>query len=330
MAYKNLVMQPCVDKVEFFCRLRDFLCARNGTYDYSASGIGWSLHDSSYAVDEDNPQLGDWFVVYSPGESGREDLYYRFDWENAYLNVTGHLYWDSTSHVGVTPYSTQNNFTVYESVALELSLWGDLDFVTLCESVGHASYDYIHFFGKTANSVYDDSVAIAASAYSSGSDVQIALDTVPTSWQVGGAIFIRDTASVKRVVIKAMDASSVTVDLPVAFAVGSKLSQVLGYVCNSSSTAMGCYGLVGQSVDTPTSLITISYGSLTNLDPDGEGNYLGGPIVVQTADNFLGHLPHLFMINYGSLLPMDALTASGESARYLKYYTNIYLAVKEV
>ena len=67
MAYANLIKQPCNNVAEIFKHCRDFVCRRNGSYDYSTSGIGWSLVDSSYATDEHNPASGDWFVVYSAG-----------------------------------------------------------------------------------------------------------------------------------------------------------------------------------------------------------------------------------------------------------------------
>ncbi len=95
MAYKNLLNIDCADKKEFFCRMRDFICKRNGTYDYSSTGIGWTLHDSSYAVDEDNPAANDWYVICSPGEGGKDDMYFKIAWNGSQTNnitISGFLY----------------------------------------------------------------------------------------------------------------------------------------------------------------------------------------------------------------------------------------------
>ena len=128
MAYANLVGIACIDKTEFFCRMRDFICKRNGTYDYSGTGIGWTLHDSSYATDEDNPADNDWYVIYSPGEGGKDDLYMKIVMTSANIYINGYQAWDATAHTGGNRYVTStSNFAVGVSDTPTLYIYGNLD-----------------------------------------------------------------------------------------------------------------------------------------------------------------------------------------------------------
>ena len=114
MAYANLVNQSCIGFTEeAFQRIRDFICKRNGTYDYSATGIGWTLHDSYYATDEDNCAIGDWFVVKSVGESGDEDLYFKIKWHEAdHMSLQGMLYWNAITDTGVVNYPSTDTYDI--------------------------------------------------------------------------------------------------------------------------------------------------------------------------------------------------------------------------
>ena len=131
MAYANLVSQFCINNSEVFKRVRDFLCKRNGSYDYSSTGIGWTLHDAVYAKDEDAVVFGDYFVAYSPGESGDEDLYVKITYASGFINCHVYLYWNASTHTGVTAAGTANNWTNTNSANAVLWVYGDLDSVIL-------------------------------------------------------------------------------------------------------------------------------------------------------------------------------------------------------
>ena len=117
MAYANLLEQACTDKEEVFQRLRDFICKRNGTYDYSSTGIGWTLHDAVYATDEDNCASGDYFVIYSAGEGTKEDMYFLVTWATNYINFVAYQSWDNSAHSGSTNKCTGNKWPVSPTVS---------------------------------------------------------------------------------------------------------------------------------------------------------------------------------------------------------------------
>jgi len=238
MAYKNLISIACVDKAEFFCRMRDYMCARNGTYDYSTVGIGWSIVDSSYAVDEDNPELNDWYVIYSIGESGDEDLFFYVKWLNDYIQVQGYQSWNTTTHTGVNYYYSATQAIKYtEGVSSSLWIYGDLDVFTIVYDIGDTYY-YLFTAGK-ALPIYDrqdETVATCSSSLTTGSDVSITVDAVPSSWAVGRDLFIRTThnddnttVQVEKTTIKTISGNTITVDLTYSYTAGSKLSNFLGY-----------------------------------------------------------------------------------------------------
>jgi hypothetical protein len=195
MAYKNLVSQNCVGFTEeVFQRIRDFICKRNGTYDYSTTGIGWTLHDSYYATDEDNCAIGDWFVIKSVGESGNEDMYYRFKWHEAdHMSVYGMLYWNAATDTAYQTFGTDVLDILFadDDAAVVLWIYGDLDHFSIVTKP--ASVYYAASAGRTVNLLYDDTVATCAGALSSGSDISITVDAVPSEWAVDRYLFIRDT-----------------------------------------------------------------------------------------------------------------------------------------
>jgi len=105
----NLIGLACADKAEAFKRIRDWICKRNGTYDYSVDGLGgWVLHDAVYATDEDTIANNDYFVIRSPGESGDEDLYFQFTYLANYIKIVGYLSWNNSAHTGEIAYNSNS------------------------------------------------------------------------------------------------------------------------------------------------------------------------------------------------------------------------------
>lgn len=329
MAYKNIVKIACVDKADLFTRLRDFLSARNATHDYLATGIGWTLIDASYAVDENSPQLGDWFVIYSSGESGREDHYYKVEWASGLLKVSLYWYWDAVAHSG--SYVTFGNIlTVVESSGTyELSVWGDLDFVTTVFFQGVTTY--AGYFGRVANDLYDDSVAICSAALTAGTDVVVALDVVPASWQVGTTVYLRHQGTIEVAVLKAVTANSITVDLANSYPDGCKVQAQLGCVVNNNGSTVGCSG-IGQADLTVKSYNAYLVGGLVYLGPDAVGNWLASPWLIAITASFRGTLPHIMGITQGALASWDLLgpDENGDYWRYVDAYSNLDLVIREV
>lgn len=328
MAYKNLVLQACASKVEFFCRMRDFICARNGTYDYTTTGIGWTLHDSSYAVDEDNPAINDWVVLKSVGENSKEDIYLQVKWLSGSIAVYGWQYWNNTTHAGVHQYNTAINFTIAESGSYELSVYGDLDFVVVIESI-NTTYDYLVFAGCLINQLYDNTVAISAAPLSSGSDIGITLDAVPSSWYVGQRVFIRDDANIDIITIKTIAGDVITADLAHTFAAGSKLRADVPYIVNSSASSLSVYSMVGHTTTTVLSLsVAQAPGYMSQIDPEGlNSDYFGASIDMYGTNSYMGQLPHMFRVSSTGLTEK---TAFDNGYRYFNIYSGNYLAIKEV
>jgi len=279
MAYRNLIDVACADKNEFFTRFRDFICKRNGTYDYSATGIGWTLFDSSYATDEDNCAINDWFVIYSPGESGDEDLYFEVTWISNFIKVEGYQSWDATAHTGANKFNPTNNYTVLDAGTKKLWIYGDLDFIFSMEDLLLINAYGIQF-GKLLPE-YDDvsqTVGTCNTTLTAGSDVSIVLDAVPANWAVDKQVFIRTThndvmgtVKIEKITIKTLVGNTITADLVNSYTTGSKLSDHVGYYCMNSNQPLNTgYMLIGPGGSLGAVFVAPTYYAPTAAayDPD--------------------------------------------------------------
>jgi len=332
MPYANLVQQPCADKSELFCRLRDFICKRAGTYDYSASGIGWTLHDASYASGNENaPALNDWFVVFSPGERGNEDLFFRFVWVSGYIKIEGWLSWDSTVHTGAHQYNTSYNFYIADAGSYTLWIYGDLDAISMHETT-NASYNYRCAFGKLANTGYDDTIAVSSAPVSAGTAVTIQLDMIPPDWSAGDKIYIRDSNGLEIITITSIGSSSIVANVSSSYIAGCKLQKDIGYHCQSSyyNFSMACVANRTTGAVAPCYSINANINGYAN--PDELNGYRGAvPIHIVAADGYYGQLRHTLLCDNSSMTDGDVLIAQdGTMYRYLQFYTSAYCLVKEV
>lgn len=258
MSYANLVNQSCTDLEELFQRMRDFICKRNGTYDYSTTGIGWTLHDSSYATDEDNLTSNDWIVLYSAGEGGSDDLYVKITYKgNASAPYCcSYLYWNNSTHTGVALYgSVSAQFLQYvASPVWVLYIYGDLDGVSVVpDNVTDPTYAYGTFFGRAVDGPYNQDILTLASAYSSGSNVDITLPSTPSyGYEQWKNIYIRDDAHIEIIQIEVIAGNVITADLVNSYAAGAKIQADLCYIANNSanfshSSSSGHYSLIGRT-----------------------------------------------------------------------------------
>jgi len=244
MAYANLTGIACADKTEFFCRMRDFICKRNGTYDYSATGIGWTLHDSSYGVDEDNPAANDWYVIYSAGENSDEDLYFRIFWTATNIYINGYQAWNATAHTGGNRYVTSTtNWNVADADTPTLYVYGDMDSLACLKWLAAGTDLRVITFGKADKpfEALDDEVANCSSTLTAGADVSITVDAVPAGWAVDREIFIRTThnnatatVKIEKTTIKTLVGLTITADLSNNYTADSKLSDHIGYFCQNT------------------------------------------------------------------------------------------------
>ncbi len=347
MAYANLISQACADKSEIFCNIRDFICKLNGTYnDYSTAGIGWTLHDSSYVVDSDNPQLNDWFVIKSTGESTKDTLYFKIVWSNNYIYAQGQLVWNTTSHTGVKPYGGTSAFNIYEttSINVDLNIFGDLDQIAIVCQQLPTSTDYRNLcFGKVEKPFegMSETIAISSSSLSSGSDISITVDSVPASWRIGREIYIWTTtdtlatAKIEKTEIKTISSNTITCDLSNAYTANCRLSEHVGYFSQFQSALGTVSGLIGPNGTVSTQTFTLGYNTIiagTNVDPGGYENRWGmAPSAIIGASGFLGYFRGIYRVSVGVLVNKDVLeTIDQTEYRHLKLYSNTYTTFKEV
>lgn len=302
MAYANLVNQNCVGFTEeAFQRMRDFICKRNGTYDYSATGIGWTLHDSYYATDEDNCAIGDWFVVKSVGESGKEDLYCKFKWHEVdHINIQGMLYWNAATDTGVKKYPTSDTYDIImcdDDLVFPLWVYGDLDQFAIITKP--TTLYYCSTYGRCRDLPYDDTVATCAGALNSGSDISITVDSVPSEWAVDRYLFIRDTAEIDKIKIKTLVGNVITADLAHSFLAGSKLCADLNYICSGSNQlSSATYCLMNHNGVESSNIVKSVSAVFGHCNPDDMNAELIGESVSlgQTGIGYMGKLRNLYKV----------------------------------
>lgn len=348
MAYANLIGIACADRIEFFNRMRDFLCKRNGTYDYSATGIGWTLHDSSYAADEDNPATNDWYVIYSPGEGGKDDLYYKITMIAADISIDFYQAWDATTHAGSTNYLAGSN-QIDQVAGFTLWVYGDLDAFFIVNKVSSGDYD--GFYAGKAVPNWDGQsgeIVNCAGALTAGSDVSITVDAMPAEWAVGSDIFIRTThnndnttVKVEMCRIKTLVGLVITADLQNSYTAGSALSNHLSYSLNQSNS-LGSTTYVFTGKATSPGFISATgnpiHVAMTtgSFDPGTweDRTYLL-KLHMQGADGYHGYQKHLrFTVTIPTasfITDEDILQeADGTEWRVFGCYSNWYVGVKEV
>lgn len=345
MAYANLLNQSCTDKNELFCRVRDFICKRNGTYDYSSTGIGWTLHDSSYATDEDNTTLNDWFVVYSPGEGGEDDMYIQIVYLTNFIRFRFYQSWDNSTHAGANGTAAQSTWTMADADAKTLWVYGDLDEVFCVSKLSTTDYR-IASFGKLEKGWDNQSKTIAScsSALSSGSDVSITVDAVPSNWVVGKEIYIRtthndDTSTVKmeKIEIKTLASNTITADLTNSYTANSALSDFVGYyVTGGINWSSSGYALIAENgtIGTATGGFTFLPLSEARFDPgDYEDRwflieyFLHGALGLMGKSNHIRRTP---TINSPLVVEDIIEEDDGTEWRVFHCYSNNYVAIKEV
>jgi len=347
MAYVNLVDQSASDKNEIFCRFRDFVCKRNGTYDYSTTGIGWTLIDSSYATDEDNCTINDWFVIYSPGEGGKDDLYIQVKWIDNLIGLYGYQAWDATTHAGSTnKYVTGNAWTTAEGITGPFWIYGDLDAVMGIHYLSSVDYRGC-YFGKLDPGYYDltGEIATCGTTLTAGSDVSIVVDSAPAEWAVGREIFIRtihndDMGTVKceKIEIKTLVSNTITADLVNSYTIGSCLSNHIGYwAFNTSNFGVGNTLIGPDGTNNYATAITYTDFVTSYFDPEKyESRYLLMDFYQQSSNGMIGVMKHIKKsTSYGTVLPQltyqDILEETdGTQWRTFKIYSNNYIAIKEV
>jgi len=317
MSYKNMVAQPVVSISEVFKHFRDYICARNGSYDYSTTGIGWTLIDSSYATDEDTPVSGDYFVVYSSGESGTEQMYYKIVMNGtAYISVYGYLYWDNVVHTGTQEYGVANSWGILITCN-SLYIYGDLDNITsILDNTGLGSSTAAMYFGKY-QSPLDGPPQTISGSLTAGTDVPIVVaDSSAPLLEAGRYAFIYDNSNVERILIKTNNGTTtITADLANSYAAGATLRSLVPYQAPGDysdfldTTATDTRELITLTGNKNSGDAKIQVGNIPNANYVGPGiqtHYLSSPLIL--VNSSAGHnavfiYPHI----------LSAITVTGIS-----------------
>ena len=338
MARKNLVNQACANRAEVFKRFRDFVCARNGSYDYSAGGIGWTLHDSSYAVDQNTISTNDWFVIKSTGENGKEDLYFRCTYIANYIKIEGFLYWNNSTHAGVGQYNTTSNWYIIDAAVPVLWIYGNLNsiFAIARESSASSSF-YPATFGKLANTLYDDTPVTCTTSLTAGSARTIEFGVaVPSTWKVGQKLYLRSNTSVEMITVISISSTSITANLAGSHASGAKVSADLGYYVLGSNNLLGNYPVVlmNRAGTTPSNTYPfltgplVSYGYPETLN----GDHLLSPVMLAyTGGQWYGEIDGVYG-RYSTGMTALEVYQSRDGNNYRAFTVNSggYIAILEV
>lgn len=331
MAYANLVSQFCTNNSEVFKRFRDFLCRRNGSYDYSLTGIGWTLHDAVYATDEDNVSFGDYFVAYSPGESGKEDIYVKVTYASGFINCHVYLHWNASTHIGVTAAGTANNWTNTNSLNATLWVYGDLDSV-VC--IGKYAYYYGVIFGHCPGSQFATEVAISSGTVSSGSNVVVTVDAVPAGWAVGRKIFIRDQVNVEIVTIADITGTSITLSsVAVNYLAGCKLQGDVTYMHSGTNGLIASASLITSHSGSKSVSHTLEpYALPSAVTADGlSGGAALIPIYFSTSTSLIGPVKNMQLrSNSGATAEQTDIDNDGNTYRWFNIFSNKYVSILEV
>jgi hypothetical protein len=247
MAYVNLINEVLTNQGldagenEIFMRFRDFAAKRasvaNG-WDYTSTGIGWTIVDESYAVDSDNAAVNDWFVLHSTGETGRDKMFFKCLLVANYMQVAICQYWDAVNHVAVGATGSKNAWYIDKPVSLYV--YGDLSWVAPIAAGVASTTNWSHGnFGCLDDSWlmplegmgFPRNVQVCASSLTAGSDVSI---VVPNSssklWQPGCHLMIMDDQYMERILVKTNNGSTtLTADLVNSYAAGSRIAVVFPY-----------------------------------------------------------------------------------------------------
>lgn len=337
MAYRNLLEVACADRAELFKRLRDFVCRRNGSYDYSTTGIGWTLHDSGYAVDQNTITNSDWFVIYSPGEGGSDDLYFKITTEANWIHIVGYLYWNAATNTGIEMYGGTNSLYVTDSDVPVLWIYGDLDQLLVVSRPTDVSTSFYEAdFGKALNDVLDATILSSGSAISSGTDVVVTLSAVPAAWKVGDKVFFRDTVRSGLITIKAKTSTTITVDLADSYLSGTKISAELGYYCVYNNTGFASYvALLIDHTGYKNSVACMASGhsqiTAASLDPVNAGALAAKIFILGPATGYHGHKRNVLLRASTGVTDLSVYQdASANNYRAFTFYSGVYGFVREV
>lgn len=338
--YKNLISVTCASAVEVYRHVLDFITARNGIADYSTSGLGWILHDSRFSVNRDSPTVDDWAVITSPGENGRQALYYRLLYStlaNSIIRTRAGLSWNATSNAWVSGFPTADQSSGPTSgTAFAVWIYGDLDHINII--IGNGSINYGRAFGLLDGTPHSAEVALTTAAVSAGSNVVIPLDVVPPAWTLGDTLYVRSAASIEQVTLAALGAGQITVaalgnTYGAGSAVAGDYAPFVSYSSNFVDTGRTQIGRTGITTDAGQTVMGDAHSTILGAaDPDGLGGnvWVADRVKVYNGNyGYYGHHRHLYEASTTGLASGSIyLDAAGNQYRALLIDSRMYLLLE--
>lgn len=309
MAYKNLINVACASAAEVFRHTKDWLTSRNGIANYTTSGLGWTLYDSYFAVNADSLTAGDWVVLRSLGEGGKQALHVRLTYAsvaNSIIQMRAGLGWNTSTDAFVSgfPSSDQSGGPVSGST---FSLWvfGDLDSFSII--VGNGSDNYARYFGVMDGTLHDSTIATTSNTVTAGSNKVVTVDSVPSSWSAGKKVVIRNESTIEIATISSISGSDVTLaSIANGYSSGAHVSRdYVVMLCGSTSyLAAGYLQITHGGVVASSAQASLRYNNYIVEVPDPD--LLNNCHVTQHAqftaggtnvDGYYGRLRNILLIS---------------------------------
>ena len=223
MAYKNLIAISLNNPSEVYRHLRAFIVKENGTSagvsDYSTTGIGWTLIEDycqnggvGHYYDRTGLTIvtvNDYFVIYSAGENGQRNMYFKIKYVANYFEIYGYLSYSNVSHTGTQQFGTTGSWTQTSATNSISWFYGDLD-----QFFGISKYGTSYqpgFWGWFPESSFDQSFISFAGSITSGSNKTVTFaSTPPSAWVTGKKLFVSDNTNLEQVTITAKTGNDVT------------------------------------------------------------------------------------------------------------------------
>lgn len=345
MAYVNLLDVQTTSWEQIFQHIRDFICKRNGTFDYSTTGIGWTLHDAVYATDENNISVNDYVVVKTTGELGTDEIYIRIYVSLAgYIRMTGYLSWDNSTHTGSTIYWGSTGHSLRIDTSDGLWIYGDLDWVTIINNQADANAaKYATGLGRLTNTMVDSTIQTTTSAVSSGTDVVIPVtDSTSNDWKINDRLYIKDDTNVESFIVKTNNGSNqITADLTNSYATNAYISTVFPYALDRyhnyflyTSSYSGTLCRYDNTTNAP--IYAWAHTNFINAtDPANTGDWFGGVrmhITLQSiTDGYIGYIPYAYAVSTTNMVNEDVLIGpNNNNYRYFNIDSAKYMVFKEV
>lgn len=283
-----------------------------------------------------------YFVVYSTGESGKEDIYLQFlSSSTDRLTVKVMFGWNNTTHTAIKIADDSNNsyMNVKDSTSFLYWIYADLDRLVVATRVG-TTY-YLHYSGVIKR-FWSDKIAISQGAVASGSNVQISVDDA-SIFTPGLNYLIKDNANIQRALISAVNTAStpntVTIaSLTTGFASGAKIGedpQAVMVSHNSMSTGWASTKLAGWDGNTyahQLNFIMPNASLASYTDPeDRYGLVIMWPIqlTAYSGSDLRGELKECFGVGVAAGLAEDIITVGQETYRIFGNSGANWFAVRE-